>query len=126
MNKKCLLVFVGLLFFSGSALATESSDFLRHDSSGIGKKGSFLTSIETGEAPWINFVSAIRGHQIMFTEISPSAVANYLEAFANEGLLELIPSQYFYHEEIKLSLDVVFEDPENICNNPSAYKDHMQ
>ena len=90
------------------------------------ERNYFIQTIETGDQDWESLIDAIKGDEITFEEISPSAIANYLEAIANEGLMEFIPSEYFYNEDLQVSLEVVFENPSNICNNSSVYKDQLE
>ena len=90
------------------------------------EKRYFIETIETGDQDWKSLIDAIKDEEITFEEISPSAIANYLEAIANEGLMEYIPSEYFYNEDLQVSLEVVFENPSNICNNSSVYRDQLQ
>jgi hypothetical protein len=77
----------------------------------------FLNEIERGEASWYDFVVAIQSEQIRFGWISPSAVANYMEAIANEKMLKRIPSEYFRNEGIKTAFSAVFEHSQNVLNN---------
>jgi hypothetical protein len=86
----------------------------------------FLQTVETGELDWNSFIDAVIKQQITFEEISPSAIANYLEGIANEGMMELIPSDYFYHEDLEVASAVVFEDPSNICRNSSVYTAQLE
>ena len=69
---------------------------------------------------------AIKGEKITFEKISPSAIANDLEAIVNEGLMEFIPSEYFYNEDLQVSLGVVFENPSHICNKISVYRVQLE
>lgn len=124
MKKISLVVLVGLMCLWISP-AFGQSDTLKLDGKKM-EKGYFLQTIETGELDWKSFIDAITNQKITFEEISPSAIANYLEGIANEGLMDLIPSDYFYHEDLKVSLDVVFEDPSNICNNSFVYKAQLE
>ena len=90
------------------------------------EKLNLLYSIETGELHWEIFITAIKTQKITFEEVSPPAIANYLEAIANDGLMELIPDKYFYHEDLEVSLSVVFEDPLNICKNRLVYMAYLE
>ena len=90
------------------------------------EKRDFIQTIETGDQDWKSLIDAIKDEKITFDEISPSAIANYLEAIANEGLMEFIPSEYFYNEDLQVSLEVVFENPSNICNNSTVYRDQLE
>jgi hypothetical protein len=83
-------------------------------------------AIERGEAPWKDFVAAIKADIISFKDVSPEAVANYLEAFANEGMLGRIPSRYADNVEMIISLDVIFQDSENIAHNQKAYREYLK
>ena len=87
-------------------------------------RSDFLQTIETGELDWESFNNAVQNEKITFEDISPSATANYLEGIAEEGLMEFIPSEYFHNEDMEVALAVVFEDPSNICNNSSVYREY--
>jgi len=111
---------VGLFCLNPLALAKNDS---RIEGTGVfADKLGLIHSIETGKATPEAFVYAIRHRYVDFLELSPESVANYLEAFADEGLLEVIPNQYFQDQEVLLSLEIVFQDPENICKNQDIYK----
>jgi len=86
---------------------------------------AFLRAIEIGDADADAFVVAVRKGPLRFKDVSPGALANYLEAFANEGMLGLIPFYFFQNDEMIVSLDTVFEDPENASINWEVYKDHL-
>jgi hypothetical protein len=90
-----------------------------------GSREAFIHSIELGDADADAFVVAVRKGPLRFRDVSPGALANYLEAFANEGMLELIPFYFFQDDEMTVSLDTVFEDPENASINWEVYKDHL-
>ena len=68
---------------------------------------------------------AVKKGPLRFRDVSPGALANYLEAFANEGMLGLIPFYFFHNDEMAVSLDTVFEDPKNASINWEVYKDHL-
>ncbi|UCB50336.1 MAG: hypothetical protein JSW56_05550 [Deltaproteobacteria bacterium] len=91
-----------------------------------GSREAFLHAIEIGYADADDFVVAVRKGPLRFKDVSPRALANYLEAFANEGMLELIPFYFFQNDEMNVSLDTVFEDPENASINWEVYKDHLR
>ena len=76
-----------------------------------------LKEIESGSAGAAVFVSAIRENPSRLKKLSVSAVANYMEALANEGMLELIPPEYYGDKVILTALEVVFEDPGNAARN---------
>jgi hypothetical protein len=90
-----------------------------------GSKKAFIQAIEVGDADADAFVIAIRKGPLRFRDVSPGALANYLEAFANEGMLEFIPFYFFRDDEMALSLETVFEDPENVSINWEVYEDHL-
>lgn len=90
-----------------------------------GSKKAFIYAIERGDADADAFVVAVRKGPLRFRDISPGALANYLEAFANEGMLALIPFYFFQDGEMAVSLETVFEDPENVSINWEVYKDHL-
>ena len=90
-----------------------------------GSRKAFIHAIELGDADADVFVVAIKNGPLTFRDVSPGALANYLEAFANEGMLGLIPFYFFRDDEMVLSLETVFEDPENVSINYEVYKDHL-
>ena len=90
-----------------------------------GSREALIHAIEIGDADAETFVLAVREGPLRFRDVSPEALANYLEAFANEGMLEFIPFYFFQNDEMIVSLDTVFEDPENASINWEVYKDHL-
>jgi hypothetical protein len=66
-------------------------------------------------ANYQDFVDGIKSGDIQFREVSPSSVANYMEAFANEGILGWVPYEYLKHDEIRVALSVVLTEPVDIC-----------
>ena len=90
-----------------------------------GTREAFLHAVESGDADAETLVIAVREGPLRFGDVSPEALANYLEAFANEGMLEFIPSYFFQNDEMIVSLDTVFEDPENASINWKVYKDYL-
>jgi hypothetical protein len=90
-----------------------------------GSREAFIHAIELGDADADAFVVAVKKGPLSFRDVSPGALANYLEAFANEGMLELIPFYFFKNDEMIVSIDTVFEDPENASINWEVYKDHL-
>lgn len=124
MKKIFLLVLIGLVFLWTCPVFGQSD--MMHEKGKPLEKLDLLYSIETGELYWKIFITAIKTQKITFDEVSPPAVANYLEAIANDGLMELIPDKYFYHEDLQLSLSVVFEDPSNICKNRLVYMAYLE
>lgn len=124
MKKIFLLVLIGFVFLWTCPVLGQSD--MMHEKGKPLEKLDLLYSIETGELYWKIFITAIKTQKITFDEVSPPAVANYLEAIANDGLMELIPDKYFYHEDLQLSLSVVFEDPSNICKNRLVYMAYLE
>jgi hypothetical protein len=123
--KKNSLVVLTVLGFLWINPVLGQSDMIKINGKNMERR-YFLQTIETGELEWKSFIDSVKNRKITFKEISPSAIANYLEGIANEGLLELIPSDYFYHKDIEVALSVVFENPLNICKNSSVYKEQME
>ncbi len=124
MKKIFLLVLIGFVFLWTCPVLGQSD--MMHEKGKPLEKLDLLYSIETGELYWKIFITAIKTQKITFDEVSPPAVANYLEAIANDGLMELIPDKYFYHEDLQVSLSVVFEDPLNICKNRLVYMAYLE
>ena len=124
MKKIFLLGLIGWVFLWTCPVLGQS-DRMREKGKPL-EKHNLLYSIESGELDWQIFITAIKTQKITFEEVSPPAVANYMEAIANDGLMELIPDEYFYHEDIEVSLSVVFEDPLNICKNRVVYMAYLE
>jgi hypothetical protein len=125
MKKLFLIALLG--FFLGAHTATGAQpEYKKNAPDKSEKRENILNGIENGRTAWEVFVHAIESGQVKFKEVSPSAVANYMEAFANEGILKSIPDQYFRNEEIQTALDVVFEDPTNVIMNRNAYEAHLK
>ena len=119
MKKIFLLVLIGSVFLWTSPVLGQSD--VMHEKGKPMEKLDLLYFIETGELHWKIFITAIKTQKITFEEVSPPAIANYLEAIANDGLMELIPHDYFQHEDLLVALSVVFEDPSNVCKNRAVY-----
>lgn len=124
MQKFCLLALLVLLVLGcgpkGKRPGSEEGLIEQY-----GSRKAFIHAIEVGDADADVFVVAIRKGPLRFRDVSPGALANYLEAFANEGMLELIPFYFFRDDEMAVSLETVFEDPENVSINYDVYKDHL-
>jgi len=120
--KKHLFIYFICLFLAGLSAVSLQAQVKGFDSGQYEKRRGLINSIESWEIDWKDFVDAIQSRQITFHEVSPSAIADYMEAFANEGLLWLIPADYFKNEQIKTSLEVVFEDPDNAVINRYVHK----
>ena len=124
MKKIFLLVLIGFVFLWTCPVLGQSD--MMHEKGKPLEKLDLLYTIETGELYWKIFITAIKTQKITFDEVSPPAIANYLEAIANDGLMELIPDKYFYHEDLEVSFSVVFEDPLNICKNRVVYMAYLE
>lgn len=111
-----------LILFSLNSLALAKNNLRIEDTGVFADRPTLIKSIEAGEATAEVFVYAIKHRYVDFLELSPQSVANYLEAFSDEGLLEIIPNHYFQDQDVRLSLEIVFQDPENICKNQSIYE----
>jgi len=120
--KKIYLLALIFLFSSGVCTAAEQTAFQEGDVEQYKNKMDLVKSIESLRADHQVFINAIKDAKIAFQEVSPTAVANYMEAFANEGMLEWIPREYFDNGEIKISLYVVFEDISNTNSNKRFYE----
>ncbi|MGD8982560.1 MAG: hypothetical protein PVH99_02080 [Desulfobacteraceae bacterium] len=124
MQRFFLLALLVLLIL-GCVTKGKRSELREGLSDPYGSRETFIHAIELGDADADAFVVAVRKGPLRFRDVSPGALANYLEAFANEGMLELIPFYFFQNDEMTLSLDTVFEDPENASINWEVYKDHL-
>ena len=125
MRKLCL-VFLLCFLFSGCGAATKKSASGENYHGPYKTRADFLHAIETGDADADEFVEAVNKGSLKLTDVSPEALANYFEAFANEGMLYQTPPKYLTHEEIKTSLEVVFESSENITMNWEIYNRYMR
>ena len=83
---------------------------------------AILNNVESGTLDAEAFTSAVEKQHIILEKISPSAIANYMEALANNGILKLIPVEYYVDDEVNTALDVVFEDRDNITNNWDVFE----
>jgi hypothetical protein len=124
--KKLFSMVLLVLFLAAFTANGEQPEYSKKDPDKSRKGENILNDIESGRAYWVDFVNGIQSGQITFKKVSLSSVANYMEAFANEGMVELIPTQHFGNEEIQTALEVVFEDPSNIVKNQSGYEDHLK
>jgi len=86
---------------------------------------ALISSIEKGELDADSFVSSVKEQESILSRISPSAVANYMEALAEEGMLRDIPAVYFRNEEIQTALDVVMGDAANVAGNAEIYASYQ-
>jgi hypothetical protein len=83
---------------------------------------TLVKAVERGEVQAEVFVQAVKKGPIRFEDVSPRALANYLEAFAWERMLDQVPAGLIENEEMILSFETVFEDSRNVFNNWKAYK----
>jgi len=121
--KKLYFVIIVIVLFLGVGNIRAQQNLVKVDLSyQYLKKSDFLISIETGKLSWNSFIEAIKSQEITIDNVSPPAVANYLEAIANEGLMDLIPADYLDDLDLITSLNVVFEDASNICLNKDVYE----
>jgi hypothetical protein len=126
MKTRCLYLLFALLVSFGCGKVFVHEGSVPPYFGKYATKEEICKDVEKGEAAWNDFVAAIKRGIISFDDISPEAVANYLEAFANEGMLGRIPSRYATNTEMIISLDVVFEDSDNIANNQRVYREHLK
>ena len=116
----CIMIFFGFMIIgpkpgvSGSsvnqfAIATNQNEF--------------LSDIEIGTVDPEVFIDAVKKGDHMLENISHSAIANYMEALADEGMLKLIPSNDYNYEDVQTSLEVVFEERENVFNNWNVFEE---
>jgi len=125
MKKLCSLFLVSLFFIACGTTAKKTASS-KHAYDQYKTRADFLNAIESGDADADRFVKAIKTGSLTLTDVSPEALANYYEAFANEGMLYQTPREYLTHEEIKTSLEVVFESSENINMNWKIYNRYMR
>jgi hypothetical protein len=120
--KKICIYFLAIIGFAiiiyGAAQARLSTEKQENAIPGV----EFLNSVEKGTADAEAFTSAVKRWHFILGEISPPAVANYMEALANNGILDLIPIEYYKNEEINTALDVVFEDRANVIDNWDVFE----
>lgn len=81
-----------------------------------------VQAVERGSAGADAFIQAVKNGPLHFEDLSPEAVANYLEAVAYEGMLDRVPARYAGNGEMVTSYETVFEDARNVFNNWEAYK----
>ena len=113
---------MALLLAAGCAAGTKQT---AKDAGPLGPYVSpqaLVRAVERGEADPDLFLRALKAGPIRIEDVSPEALANYLEAFACERMLDRIPGRFVEHEEIVLSFETVFEDSWNVFNNWKAYK----
>jgi hypothetical protein len=82
--------------------------------------------VERGEASPDVFVRSVREGPVRCEDISPMALANYLEAFAWERMLDRVPGRFVKDDEMILSFETVFEDSRNVFNNWEVYKEFLR
>lgn len=112
---KCFLL---ILLVVGCGHGAKHGDIL----AAYGSPEALAEAVERGEAEADAFVHAMKKGPLHFEDVSPEAMANYLEAVAYEGMLDRVPAPYSGHEEMVTSYETVFEDTENVFNNWKAYK----
>lgn len=89
-------------------------------------RAAFVEAVECGEAGADDFIRAIRKGPLRLEEVTPEAVANYLEALAFVRMLDRVPARYTASREMILSYDIVFEDSRNVFHNWEAFKAYLQ
>ena len=121
-----LCLFTAVLLAGGCAAGTSS---VETDGGPLGPyedSKSLVRAVELGEASPDVFVHAVREGPVRCEDISPVALANYLEAFAWERMLDRIPARFVKDDEMILSFETVFEDSRNVFNNWEVYKKFLQ
>jgi hypothetical protein len=126
MVKKLFSLFLVVWFSNGCAFTPSQYGLGQDGYAKQGSKKSLINSIENGQAYWKHVVDSIKRGKIELEEISPSAIANYMETFANEGMLGLLPSEYLDNNEVLTALDVVFEDAANAARNWEVFKKYFK
>ena len=126
MKKGFLTILFAVLIFAGCGKPFVQEGAVSPYFGKYATKEELSKDVERGKASWEHFVAAIKTGIIRFDDVSPEAVANYLEAFANEGMLGRIPWRYSTNKEMIMSLDVVFEDSDNIANNQRVYREYLK
>ena len=81
-----------------------------------------IRNIELGTANADTFIRIIKKRNDLINRISHSAIANYMEALADEGMLKLIPTSYYSYDDIQTSFYVVFQNRENVTNNWNVFQ----
>lgn len=87
---------------------------------------TLINAVENGEAHADVFVYALRKGPVEVKDLTPAAIANYMEALACEQMLNCIPAEYIGFPEVILSYEIVFEDAENIFNNWEEFKAYLE
>ena len=120
MDKLKIYIIVCLVFIiMGPGYGSAGSD--TKQSEGIDTENEVLSKIELGTADADTFASFFNNNKFTMY-ISHSAIANYMEGLANEGMLGLIPIHYLIYNDVRTALDVVFEDFTNIVNNWDVFQ----
>jgi len=121
MKKLFIYIFLGLIFLimrSGYGFA--GSEAKQSEIIDTGNK--YLTNIEHGTADPDVFIGVIKKGNYNINKISHSAIANYMEALANEGMLKLIPMPYYSYDDVLTALYVVFQERSNVMNNWDVFQ----
>ena len=121
MKKLYIYIFLALIFVGmspGYCLAGSETK----QSEPIYTVDMVLNNIEQGTANAETFIRIIKKRNDLIDQISHSAIANYMEALADEGMLKLIPSSYYSYDDIQTSFYVVFQDRKNVMNNWDVFQ----
>lgn len=123
MKKLCIFILMVLIIaLIGTGNGMAGSAVKPSETPNIEKE--YLAEVELGNIDANDLVSTLKKKDYLIVRISHSAVANYMEALANEGMLEIIPIPYYSYEDIKTALEVVFHDRENVIKNWDVFEDH--
>ena len=121
MKKLYIYIFLSLILVSmspGYCLAGSGTK----QSEPIYTVDMVLNNIEQGTANADTFIRIIKKRNDLIDQISHSAIANYMEALADEGMLKLIPTSYYSYDDIQTSFYVVFQDRKNVTNNWDVFQ----
>ena len=121
MKKLYIYIFLSLILVSmspGYCLAGSGTK----QSEPIYTVDMVLNNIEQGTANADTFIRIIKKRNDLIDQISHSAIANYMEALADEGMLKLIPTSYYSYDDIQTAFYVVFQDRKNVMNNWDVFQ----
>lgn len=119
---RALMTLLALLLAAGCVARTTETASGTDPLGPYHSSAALVEAVECGQAGPDDFLRAIRRGPVRLEEVSPPAVANYLEALAYDGMLDRVPAGYTDSEAMILSYETVFEDARNVFNNWEAYK----
>jgi len=120
--RRMVIIVMAVLVAAGCAAETRQAGKDANPLGPYSDPQALVRAVERGEADPDIFLRALQEGPLRLEDVSPEAVANYLEAFAWERMLDRIPGRFVEHEDMVLSFETVFEDSHNVFNNWETYK----